>query len=254
MSGRPWLLSETTWKDVREGAYDVAVLPWGATEPHNYHLPFATDVYETQAIAAESARIAWERWARPLVLPTVPFGVNAQQLDLPGTINLHPSTQATVLADIIESLEGHGFEKLLILNGHGGNDFRQMIREAQDATPIFLSTLSWFRIPGTMDHFDAPGDHAGEAETSLMMHLHPELVRPLSEAGLGQAKSWKLAAIQEGWAWAPRQWSKVTEDTGVGDPSLATAAKGELFLNLVTEKIAGYLVELAAADPDDLYE
>ena len=254
MGGRPWVLAEVALKAVRETAYDVAVLPWGATEAHNYHLPYATDVFETLEVAAEAARIAWQEGSRPLVLPALPFGANEQQLDIPGTINMHPSTQGAVLSDVIESVERHGLQKLLILNGHGGNDFRQMIREAQASTPVFLSTVAWFRIPGTMEMFEEPDDHAGEMETSLMMHLRPDLVRSLDEAGPGTARQWKLEAIREGWAWAPRQWSRVTDDTGVGDPRKATPEKGAAFFEAVTERLAAYLVELAECDPTDLYE
>lgn len=254
MTGRPWILAETNLLDVRGTAHDVAILPWAATEPHNFHLPYATDVFETLAIAAEAARLAWEKGSRPLVLPAIPFGANEQQLGLPGTINLHPSTQAGVLGDIVESLEAHGLQKLVVLNGHGGNDFKQMIRETQNSTPVFLSTVSWFRIPGTLDVFDDPGDHAGEMETSLMLHLRPELVRPLEDAGSGLARHWKLQALREGWAWAPRQWARVTDDTGVGDPSGGTAEKGAAYFATVTEKLAEYITEVASADLHDLYE
>ncbi|MDH3271600.1 MAG: creatininase family protein [Gemmatimonadota bacterium] len=250
---RPWILAETRWDALQGGEHDVLVLPWGATEPHNLHLPYATDVYETEAIAAEAARIAWERGCRPLVLPTVPFGANEQQLELAGTVNLHPSTQALVLGDVVESLEIQGFDRLVVLNGHGGNDFRQIIRELQSRTDVFLSTVNWFRIAGTLDGFAEPGDHAGEAETSLMLHLRPDLVAPLSEAGPGDRRHWKLDAIREGWAWAPRDWPRVTDDTGVGDPRAATKEKGKAYFGAVAEKIAGYLVELAGADLDDLY-
>ena len=70
MNARPWVLSETTWGTVKEDPYEVAVLPWGATEAHNYHLPYGTDCYESTAVAEESARKAWDRGARVVVLPT----------------------------------------------------------------------------------------------------------------------------------------------------------------------------------------
>jgi len=254
MTARPWVLAEATWSTVREDPYEVAILPWGATEAHNLHLPYATDVYETTAIAEEAAGKAWERGARVVVLPTVPFGVNAQQMDIPLTINMHPSTQATVLADVVESLEAHRVSKLLVLNGHGGNDFRQMIRELQAQTPLFLCTTSWYAIPGLKSRFVAADDHAGEVETSLMMHLHPDLVRPLEEAGPGRARDWKVTAFREKWAWAPRQWTRVTDDTGVGDPSAATPGKGAAYFDALTTKLADFLVELNAADPADMYE
>ncbi len=253
MTARPWMLAETTWAAVRESEYALAVLPWGATEPHNYHLPYGTDVFESDGIAAEAARMAWERGTRLLVLPTIPFGANEQQLDLRGTINMHPSTQTAVLADVVESLERQGFMRLVIVNGHGGNHFRQMIREIQSNTDLFLSVVDWFRIPEALAVFEDPGDHAGDMETSLMLHLRPDLVRPLSEAGPGTARSWSIAALREGWAWAPRDWPRVTEDTGVGDPRAATAEKGSTCFGGVSRALADYLVDLAATDPDDLY-
>src|SRR5512141_1401995 len=123
MTGRSWVLGEVTWKQVRETPYEIAVLPWGATEAHNYHLPYGTDVFESQAVANEAARIASERGAHVAVLPAIPFGVNTGQLDIPLTINMNPSTQMAVLSDVVEALDSQGIPKLVIINGHGGNDF-----------------------------------------------------------------------------------------------------------------------------------
>ena len=89
---RPYVLAETNWKAVSDTRFDVAVLPWGATEAHNYPLPYATDVIQCDHVAAESARIAWERGARIAVLPTIPFGVQTGQLDIPFCINVNPSS------------------------------------------------------------------------------------------------------------------------------------------------------------------
>ena len=253
MSGRPWVLAEVTWGTVRETKYEVAVLPWGATEAHNTHLPYATDTIQCDAIAAEAARLAWEAGTRVVVLPTVPFGVNTGQLDIPLCLNMNPSTQAALLADLVVSLEGQGVRKLVVLNGHGGNDFRQMVRELQPRTRVFLSVVSWYRIVDPATVFDDLGDHAGELETSVMMHVAPSLVRPLSEAGPGRARSFRLAALRDGWAWAPRHWTSVTDDTGVGNPSRASAEKGARYAGEVVGRLATYFAELAAADPESLY-
>lgn len=255
MPSMSYRLALTPWKVVRDTAYDIAVLPWGATEAHNYHLPFGTDIIESDYIANESARLACEAGIKVIVLPTIPYGVNTGQLDIPMTINMNPSTQASVLSDVTDSLARHNIRRLVLLNSHGGNDFRQMIRELQPKYPqIFISTINWWQIVDQRKYFDETDDHAGEMETSVMMAIAPDLVLPLSEAGPGKAKQFRLKGLQEKWVWAPRWWTKTTEDTGVGDPSKATAAKGKKYLEAVTRKISSYLVELAGADPQDLYE
>jgi creatinine amidohydrolase len=254
MSGRPYILAETNWKAVRNTRFEVAVLPWGATEAHNYHLPYATDTIQCDHVAAEAARRAWEGGARVIVLPTIPFGVQAGQLDIPLCLNMNPSTQAAVLADLAHSLDVQGIPRLVILNGHGGNDFRQMIRELQPRVKTFLCAVNWYKVVDPKGHFKDLGDHAGELETSVMLHIVPDLVLPLSEAGHGREKKSKIAAMREGWAWAPRRWTQVSGDTGIGDPRAASDAKGKRFLDDTAERLGRFLVDLAHLDPDELYE
>ena len=255
MEARPYILAETTWKAVQENNYQVIILPWGATEAHNYHLPYATDNIQAEYVAAEAARLAWEQGAKVVVLPGIPFGVNTGQLDITLDINLNPSAQLAILRDVVRVLARQGIPKLVLVNGHGGNDFRQILRELQAEFPtVFLSTLNWFRAADRDQYFDAPGDHADELETSAMLHIAPHLVRPLAEAGDGAARQFRLAALRQGWAWAQREWSQVSADTGVGNPAAATAEKGAAFLAATAANIAQYLVELAAADLQDLYE
>src|SRR5690606_7371671 len=202
----------------------------------------------------EAGRIAWEAGARVIVLPTIPFGVQTNQLDIPLCINVNPSTQGAVLADVVASLEPHGIRKVVILNGHGGNDFKTIVREMQPDVEPFLCVVNWYAAADPSQYFDEPGDHAGEMETSMVMHLAPDLVLPLEQAGSGVEHRFRIAALRQGWAWAPRMWSSASEDTGIGNPQAATAAKGAVFFAAVTERIAGFLCDLAAADPDDLYD
>ena len=195
MSNRPYILAETTWETTKGNDYEVAILPWGATEAHNYHLPYSTDVIQCEYIAAESARLAWEKKAKVIVLPTVPFGVNTGQLDIKFDINMNPSTQTAVLRDIIDSLSRQGMSKVVVMNGHGGNDFRQMVRELWPRYNMFLCTLDWFKLVNE-SLFEEVGDHAGEMETSLMQFFEPELVLPLSEAGPGSERRFKIKALR----------------------------------------------------------
>ncbi|HEU4747723.1 MAG TPA: creatininase family protein [Gemmatimonadaceae bacterium] len=254
MPPRPFILAETNWKSVKETGYEVAILPWGATEPHNYHLPYGTDNYESGAIAERAAEIAWKKGAKVIVLPTVPFGVNTGQLDLTLTVNMNPSTQLALLTDIARALALQGFRKLVILNGHGGNDFRQMIRELHPQIDLFICTINWWSIVDGKEYFVEPGDHAGEMETSVMLSIAPELVRPLSEAGAGKARKFRVPGLRDGWVWAPRRWTQVTDDTGTGNPLASTVENGEKYLEAVTTKIATFLVDLAKADTGNLYE
>ena len=254
MTTRPYVLAETNWKFVRTAAYEVAVLPWGATEAHNYHLPYGTDTVQTEHVAWRAAEHAWKAGARVVVLPAVPFGVQSGQLDIPFCLHIDPSTQAALLGDLVETVARHGIRKLVILNGHGGNDFRALIRELQPRTDLFLCAANWYASVDADAYFNEPGDHAGELETSTMLHIAPELVLPIAEAGDGAEKRFRIEALRAGWAWAPRQWSQISADTGVGDPRGANAGDGASFLAAVTEEIGGFLIDLARADLADLYE
>jgi creatinine amidohydrolase len=180
--------------------------------------------------------------------------VNTGQLAVPYCLNLNPSTQLAVLRDLARAIEPHGARKLVIVNGHGGNDFKPILRELQGETSLFLSFVNWWTVLDARRYFAEPGDHAGALETSVMMHLAPSHVRALHEAGTGAVRRFRIAALREGWAWAQRDWPSVTRDTGVGNPAGSSVAAGERFVHDAVERLAGFFVELAAADPSDLYE
>lgn len=251
---RPYILAETNWKHLKDEKIELAVLPWGATEAHNYHLPYATDNIESDYLAAESAKLAWEKGAKLIVLPTIPFGVNTGQSDIYLDINLNPSTQLAILRDIITVLNRQGIHKLLIFNSHGGNDFKTMLRELGLEFPdMFLATSNWFQAMERKNYFELDGDHAEEMETSLLLYLKPELVLPKSEWGDGQEKKHKISEFSESWLWTERKWSKVTEDTGIGDPKFASKEKGELFFRELTQKISIAMVKLCELNIDESY-
>ncbi|MFW5699536.1 MAG: creatininase family protein [Bacteroidota bacterium] len=253
---RPYILKETTWKTIKETDYSLVILPWGATEAHNYHLPYGTDIYESDLISAEAARIAWEKGAKSIVLPTVPYGVNTGQRDIKLDINLMPSTQLNIIFDVLDSIQNHGLHKVLLVNSHGGNNFKPLIREAGAHFPdMTLAMAEWFKAVDKKDFFDEPnGDHADEMETSLMLYCHPQLVKPLEEAGDGHAKTFSIPELNEGWAWMERKWSKVTADTGIGDPRKATSEKGKAYFEAVTQKLAGLIEAFANTEPEKLYK
>jgi creatinine amidohydrolase len=251
---RPYILAESNWQYIKDASFDVAVLPWGACEAHNYHLPYGTDIIEAEQVAAESARVAWEKGAKVIVLPAIPFGVNTGQFDVKLDMNINPSTQLAILRDVVDVLNRQGIFKLIILNSHGGNDFKTMIRELGLAFPnMFLCQCNWYQSVDQKAFFENKDDHAGEMETSVILHLAPSLVRPLTEAGDGAAKKFRFTGIQEGWAWAERKWMQVTKDTGVGDPRKATKEKGLRYFAAVIEKVGAFMEEVAKTRKEDFY-
>ncbi len=252
---RSYILAESNWENIKTAKFELAVLPWGATEAHNYHLPYGTDIIESDFLAAESAKLATEKGAKVIVLPTIPFGVNTGQSDILLDINLNPSTQFAILKDVIEVLNRQGIYKLLIFNSHGGNDFKPIIRELGLKFPkMFICTTNWFQALDKSLYFENQGDHADEMETSLMLYFKPYLVLPIDKWGKGTEKKNKIKAFSEGWAWTERKWSKISEDTGIGNPLLATKEKGEIFFNAVSQKMADLFYDICKADLDNLYE
>lgn len=252
---RPYILAEANYKDIKELEVELAVLPWGATEAHNYHLPYGTDVFEAEAISAESARICHEAGGKVMVLPTIPFGVNTGQADIRLNINMNPTTQLAILDDVAATLQRHGIQKLLVFNSHGGNNFRPILRELGLRYPtMFFAYCDWFKSVDKSKFFTNEGDHADEMETSAILHLRPELItHPRSVWGDGKAKQWRMASFSESWVWSERRWSQVTSDTGVGDPREATAEKGAAYLSEVYAKCGKMMLELCKTNIDDLY-
>ena len=250
-------LAASTYGMVGEKKYDIAILPWGATEPHNQHLPYLTDCILSHDVAVDAARLAWEQSkVKAMVLPPVMMGAqNPGQRDLQFCIHYRQRTQETILCDIVESIYHQGLRKLLIVNGHGGNSFKGFIRDlAVDYPDMLILSSEWFTVCPAKEYFDQPGDHADELETSVMLHYHPELVR-MDLAGNGDSHPFALPSLRQKTAWLPRHWNLVTDDTGIGNPHLATAEKGARFAKAVAERYAQLLTELKKTNkPEDLYE
>lgn len=243
-------LSISNYGTVMPIEYDIAILPWGATEPHNLHLPYLTDAILSHDVAVDAAQRAFERYGvRAMVMPPVALGSqNPGQRELKFCVHSRYETQKAVLTDIATSLHHQGIKKLLIVNGHGGNNFKNMIRDlAADMPDILIASSEWFRVCNPKNYFDIPGDHADELETSVMMHYHPELVN-LSEAGSGTAIGFKPESLRSGVAWIPRDWSKISVDTGIGDPRRSSAEKGGRFATDVADRYADLLNDLVNSE------
>ncbi len=251
---RPWILAEQTHAFIRSQTWQVAVLPFGATEPHNLHMPYGTDNYQVEEVGTRACERAYQAGAKVLLLPTVPFGVNTNHLKVPGGLacSVTPTTLLRVLSDLVDSLERQGVRKLVLLNGHGGNELKPLMRELHHRTSVFLCLCDWFRMVGDLSTqiFEHRGEHAGEGETSLGLAFFPHLLQP-ELADEGAAKPSRFDAINRGWISLTRPWHLVTTNTGLGNPRAASAEKGRALMDAIVERLAQFLIELSAAPMDE---
>lgn len=240
----------TNWGEVIKHEYDIAILPWGAVEPHNYHLPYLTDCILTYEIAGDAAEAAYEKGVTCMVMSPVYFGSqNIGQWNKPFCVHTRTETQKYILTDIVTSLQAQGLNKLVIINGHGGNTFKPYIRDLNMAFPDFrIVIVDWWTLEPTQDYFEEkPDEHAGEQETSVMLHYHPELVN-MDNAGDGYVKPVNVSALNKKIGWTPRNWDEVSEDTGIGNPKKSTAEKGRRYVEVVVKKITELLVDLKSVE------
>ena len=249
---RPWLLSELNYGEVKgQPPFDVAVLPLGATEPHNLHLPYATDTLQVETIGQLACARAHERGARVVLLPALPYGTETNLMRFPMAMNLDPSTVARVVSDLVDSLAAHGVLKCVLLNGHGGNDLKWVLRERCGRTPVHLFLCHWYKVAADRyrDIFEDAGDHAGELETSMGLAHFPGLVA-IDRADPGAVAPARFEAVNRGWVEITRPWHLLTTNTGSGDPRPASAAKGQAITEVVVERLAGFLADLARSPLD----
>jgi len=251
-----WNLAEANYGIIKEQQFEVAVLPIGATEPHNLHLPYSTDTLCVTRIAERICETAWNRGAKVVLLPSIPYGTQTNQREFPLALNVNPSTMNRLLADLIESLAYRNIRKIVLLNGHGGNEFKSFLRESYGKIEAKIFACDWYRCFNDkyQEIFEIPDDHAGEMETSLMLALAPELVAQNEQGQLladdGVAKPTRFDAVNRGWVSISRPWHLLTTNSGSANPHKATAEKGHRVLELVVERLSQFLVELSVAPLD----
>lgn len=253
-SARPWQLDEITLQDVRQQPFQLAVLPLGATEPHNLHLPYGTDSLEAFHLVSACCESAWHQGARVVQLPVIPYGTETNMQQFPLAMNIMPSTLQAIVRDLTASLEASGIRKLLIFNSHGGNEIKPMMRELYSQTSVQIFLCNWFQMIRDVAAkvCKCPEDHAGEMETSLIMAFRPELVA-LRESGelaadAGAVRQFSFKALEQGWVSITRPWHLLTTNSGSGNPHAASAEKGGVLKQAIIDRMAPFLVQLAAAD------
>jgi creatinine amidohydrolase len=220
---------ENTWKEIRDSGVDTAVVPFCAVEQHGHHLPLGTD----WLIAEAGARALAEKLGA-FVLPAVPYGCSREHMAFPGTVSLRPSTLAALLEDIVESLRSHGFRNVVVLSTHGGNwILKPTLRELNYRHPELR--LVWATGPVPENGEPVPEDiHAGQGETSRIMHLRPDLVKDEPAEGDSPGTVGQEFNDYVG-------FEKTTRTGAWGNPSRASAEQGKDGMEAAVEKQAAYV-------------
>jgi len=247
-----WDLSVTNLHRVKQRSYEVGVLPVAAIEPHNLHLPQGHDFLHTTYISRRSCQLAWEQTQSVICMPGLPYGVDCNLMGFPLAIHVSQATLDAMVREIIESLAAHGIRKVLLLNGHGGNEFVALIRQIQTDLDVHVFLCNWWLVGRDKydEIFDKRDDHAGEFETSVALALYPELVEP-NVAGDGKTRPFRFEALEKGWVRTSRNFKNLNDHCASGDPAHASAEKGKKYLDIVCERISTFLIELANSTIDE---
>ena len=251
---KTWRLQELTLTQTRSRTPDVAILPIGSTEAHGPHVPYGSDTYHSTAVADRVCEAATARGASVVLLPTLPYGVQGNTMGFPMTIGVEQGTLDQMVREIIGSLERQKVRKLVLINGHGGNDFKPLLRSIYPSTSVFVCLVDWWKVGAdkAKEIFERPGEHADEMETSVGMALFGDLIR-LPDAGTGATHRSRFEAIEKGWVSIARPWHLVTHDSTHGDPRKSSKEKGEAYLRVVVDRLTDFVVELGKSGMDERF-
>lgn len=233
-------LSDATWPDADTTEGDLALLPVGSTEQHGPHAPLSTDTLTAEAVSAAGVA-AYDGSA--VVAPALPYGISREHRYFAGTLWLTPDTFRAVLRDVIESLAHHGWEQIVIVNGHGGNT--DAIREvAANTTRDGVAqtfAFTWFDAITADDM-----GHAGPVETSVLLHRAPDLVDidNLEEGADGGSEKWGYWVSGTNLAYDSNEF---TDNGVVGDPTTASETRGKELLDEAADALAELLHTVASS-------
>jgi creatinine amidohydrolase len=234
-------LAETTWPDAAETETDLAVLPVGSTEQHGPHAPLSTDSLSAEAVADAGADA---HDGDVVVAPTLPYGISEEHRHFSGTVWLSPDTFRSVVREVVESLAHHGWDRVVIVNGHGGNAdaLREVAASVTRNEVASVAAVTWFDAvdPDEMGH-------AGPVETSVVMHHAPNLIREerFEAATEGAGDGWGEWVSGTNLAYDSAEF---TENGVVGDPSTATAKRGAELIDEAGSALADLLAAVAKRD------
>jgi len=254
MSSERIFLQEMKWPEIREliPSKPIVIIPTGSVEQHGPHLPLEVDSRIARELAFASAQILRKELSI-VVAPGLEIGFSGEHLDFPGTLSLDAETFMHVASQILINLIGHGFEKFLFLNGHGGNEeaLRLVARSMREKHEVLIAATSYWQL--AREQIKAlrrsPGggiNHGGEEETALMLHLRPQLV-DMNAATAGTMR-WCSSYLVGSYDQEPqvaygRKRADIAPLGHGGDPTMATADQGKKMFEAIVEAIVRFTRE-----------
>jgi creatinine amidohydrolase len=260
-------LERMTWPEVENAlsqGVDAVLLPFGSIEQHGHHMPLDTDCFIARELALRAAEHAEQSGLRILVAPTVNVTLSWYHMEFPGTMRLVTDTFLRVFRDICDSLFRHGFETVVVVNGHGGNvaALTVAINEYYDITGRRMPVANWLELGSeVMAEMDTPTIHAEEAETSLALALGQRVEMDLATrdafnrgeavraAGLPWTSLGRYDASHRGAAvTVPMDMLREISPSGVvGDATRARVETGIRIVDAVVPRLVQVAAELAAS-------
>lgn len=244
-------LIRQTWRDAREASPSlrVALLPIGSVENHGPHLPLGTDLMTAEHIAREAADIG-----QFLLLPVIPVGLSAEHRQFPGTLWIQRPTLVQYVEEVVRSLASHGPRRVVLVNGHGGNtDALEDVCRALREERIYAFVFQWWQAIRSVVQQVCVGspDHAGDMETSVVLHIAPAEVRSerITEAEADGAPSWGRSkhGVSIGF-----DTIDFTRSGATGCPSASTSGKGKRLLETAISTLVSFGSWLSDQDEEAL--
>ncbi|MBS7606283.1 MAG: creatininase family protein [Candidatus Bathyarchaeia archaeon] len=248
---------EMSWPEIKSAIEKgkIPILPVGSVEQHGPHLPLITDAFTAFSICVRAAEISGDL----LVMPPIYYGYSTHHMDFPGTISIKTLNFMGYIYDVCRSLVHHGFRKIIIFNGHGGNvaPLQIVARRISEETDSLCALISWWNLAreeiSKLRESEFPGGmaHSCELETSVMLSLKPEYVRmekAVKDIGFPKSNFIWLDIMGQSPVYLVEGFSRFSRTGIVGDPTLATAEKGEKILSVVVQNLVRFVAEFKARE------
>jgi creatinine amidohydrolase len=249
-------LAEYSWPEIAElvATDPIAIIPVGAFEQHGHHLPVMVDFHMAGSVAEAAAAAANARGARVVATPPVWTGYSPHHRDFPGTITLDDTTLSALVGHVARSLAAGGFRRIVILNGHGGNAniLRNLTQTLfyEHSLRVHCASYWDFALPALAEWRQSPVGgimHACEMETALMLATRPDLVQMdrAKDVYLDRSAYFGADLLSGGPLSAAATFRELSETGVIGAPTLATAERGKLLMEKLTDAVATFLCDFA---------